>query len=433
MSMIADTISTESPQLLDDINLHEDDLTEEAKCYFGYHTAIFHAFETYRRSILDNGCLTRAGRHLFLSDIDGLHTTCKRVLNYAAKNIELLSGNFPSVGPLVICGLPRSGTTLLYNLLACDPNCRAPLLTDMFGECVPPIARSDLIEQERRLVAVKFAMQQREKVTGRPNDLVLAHPIYTIEEDYLILRHTSVDILLSQLIFDIQSEPDAWFNDLMTKDFAYDYHETFLRLLNSVDAPRSHWLLKTPMHTFYLDTLLRHYPHAILIMNHRRLDDILSSCCRAHLTRVNGSFDEVDSTSRDRVTKRIIQRIDKMVELVMEFRTRRRHQSDQSHNSIFDVTYNDLMKQPIETVRRIYDHCGLRWSDEFEVAMRSWLRENPQGKQGRHTYSLSEFGLIREDIEARYADYINLFLRSSTEETTKTNQLPSTNKQPESL
>ncbi|CAF1618484.1 unnamed protein product [Rotaria magnacalcarata] len=369
MNTTADGILMEDPPLLTDITLHEDDLTQEAMTHFSYHTEILHAFETYRRNILENTHLTRIGRHLLFSVIDNLHTNCKKVLNYAAENVELLSGTFPIVGPLTIFGLPRSGTTFLYNLLACDPNCRAPLLTEMSVECVPPIARSDSVKQERRLVATKLARQRREKITGRSDEMVAAHPIHAVEEDYLILRHTGIYIFLSQLMFDCQSDTDDWLNDLMSKDFAYDYHETFLHMLNSLDAPRSHWLLKSSVHSFYLDTFLRHYPQAKLIMIHRPLDAVLPSFCRTQLTAVNGFFDEADSISRDRLMKRCIQCIGKMVELIMKFRAHRHDQSDQSHNNIFDVTYDILIKSPIETVRRIYGHFDLRWSNEFEAAM----------------------------------------------------------------
>jgi hypothetical protein len=290
----------------------------------------------------------------------------------------------------------------------------------MTGECVPPIARSNVVEQERRLVAAELARQQRAKLTGRPDEMVTAHPLYAIDEDGFILNQASLYMLLSLITFDNQSEPDAWLNGIMSKDFVYDYHETFLRLLNSADVPPSHWLLKTSHHTFYLDTLLRHYPHALLVTIHRRLDEVLPSFYSLMLLRVKDYFNEADSISRDRMRKQSIQSIDKMLELMMEFHTRQCHELDQSHNKTFDVTYDDLMKQPIENVRRIYDHYDLHWSDEFEVAMRAWLCENPQGKQGRHTYSLNQLGLTREDIEARYADYINMFLRSSTVETTET-------------
>jgi hypothetical protein len=68
----------------------------------------------------------------------------------------------------------------------------------------------------------------------------------------------------------------------------------------------------------------------------------------------------------------------------------------------------------MKTVGRIYDHFGLKWSDEFEMGMKTWLRVNPQGKRGRHTYNLADFGLTHESIETRYSDYINLFLRSTS-------------------
>ncbi|CAF5001723.1 unnamed protein product, partial [Rotaria sp. Silwood1] len=55
------------------------------------------------------------------------------------------------------------------------------------------------------------------------------------------------------------------------------------------------------------------------------------------------------------------------------------------HDPVFDVLYDDLIAKPIDTVRRIYDHFGLTWSEEFEQAMLTWLRDNPQGKQGRNT------------------------------------------------
>ncbi|CAF3500912.1 unnamed protein product [Rotaria sp. Silwood2] len=78
--------------------------------------------------------------------------------------------------------------------------------------------------------------------------------------------------------------------------------------------------------------------------------------------------------------------------------------------SRFDMLYDDLVAQPIETVRRLYNHFGLAWSNEFETAMLAWLRDNPQGKQGRNPYALSDYGIILDDIKLRYNDYISMFL-----------------------
>ncbi|CAF3350123.1 unnamed protein product [Rotaria sp. Silwood2] len=68
------------------------------------------------------------------------------------------------------------------------------------------------------------------------------------------------------------------------------------------------------------------------------------------------------------------------------------------------------MSNPIDVVHRIYDHFGLHWSTVFEIAMQQWLVENPQGKQGRHSYSLKDFNLKFEEIETHYADYTKIFL-----------------------
>ena len=78
----------------------------------------------------------------------------------------------------------------------------------------------------------------------------------------------------------------------------------------------------------------------------------------------------------------------------------------------FDVLYDDLVMKPINTIRRIYNHFGLTWSDELEQAMLTWLQNNPEGKQGRNTYTLEEFGLTSVAIEQKYENYIRMFLDS---------------------
>jgi hypothetical protein len=89
------------------------------------------------------------------------------------------------------------------------------------------------------------------------------------------------------------------------------------------------------------------------------------------------------------------------------FFKRRTHQQTR----IFDVLYDHLPVQSIDTVRRIYEHFGFSWSKDFELAILNWLRENPQGKQGCNTYTLDEFGLTYDTIEHRYDKLNNMFLK----------------------
>jgi hypothetical protein len=397
------------PPLLNDVSLQKDDLTEEAKSQFSYHTDISHAFELCRRSVLDNELLSPIGRHLLFSEINQLYIKSKQVLNYMAAHDELLHNSLPKFGPLIVCSLPRTGSTLLHNLLACDPNCRTTLITDMVTDPVPPIPRSNLAEHKRRAVKRILAKQATEQLVGRSSALTGSHPTFPIEQDFYIIQQAGIIPRWAYLCSPHQTELVDFIYDNTNKTFAYDYHETFIRMLNSSDAPCSHWMWKSVSHIFYIDTMLRHYPNTALIMTHRRLDELLPSLCRLAWEFVSFYLDQSDSTSRAIVTKRAVQQFDIMIERIMDFRTR----PNNLKTTVFDVMYDQLTEQPIATVRRIYEHFGLAWSQEFEAAMSVWLQDNPQGKQGRNTYSLTEYGLTHEDIEQRYASYISMFLRSS--------------------
>ncbi|CAF0978480.1 unnamed protein product [Rotaria sordida] len=403
-----------------DTVLHEDDLTEQAKNRFGYHSDILRTFESYRQSVLRNDYITPIGRNFFLSEFHNLHTNCKRVLNYAVEHNEVFNQNLPTIGPLIICGFARTGTTLLYNLLACDPNCRAPLFTDMEVEVVPPIPRSDSIGQKRRLDLFKSVQQDNEQVSDMLMRISASHAHFDIEEDYSILRQAGYFCMVTLLSDDEDDTPESWIRKEINKEYVYDYHETFLRMLNTVDMPKSHWLLKSPFHIFYFDKLLQRYPNALLIMTHRRLDEVLPSMYKLSLAIADSYFDKTNSISRDRIIKRSCQFVDKEMECMMKFRTSENGILAQSKKHIFDITYDNLMKDPIGVVHQIYDYFNLHCSNEMEMAMHDWLLKNPQGKQGRHTYSLADFDLNREDIETRYADYINLFLSSDNQSSSTT-------------
>ncbi|CAF0866928.1 unnamed protein product [Rotaria sordida] len=420
MSTTSNQTTNDHSSILDDTVLHEDDLTEQAKNQFGYHSDILRTFELYRQSVLRNEYITPLGRNFFLSEFHTLHTSCKRVLNYAVEHNEIFNQNLPTIGPLVVCGFARTGTTLLYNLLACDPNCRAPLYTDMYVEVVPPIPRSDSIGQKRRLDLIKSPQQDNEQLSDMLIRIAASHPHSDIEEDYHILRQAGYFCMGSLPSDDEDDTSDSWIRKEMNKDYVYDYHEIFLRMLNTADAPKSHWLLKSPFHIFSFDKLLEHYPNALLIIPHRRIDEALPSSCSLVLAIADLYFDKTNSISRDRIIKRCYQFFDTEIECMMKFRRSENGILAQSKKHIFDITYDNLMKDPIGVVHQIYDYFNLHWSNEMEMAMRDWLLKNPQGKQGRHRYSLAEFGFNREDIETRYADYINLFLSSDNQSSSTT-------------
>jgi hypothetical protein len=66
---------------------------------------------------------------------------------------------------------------------------------------------------------------------------------------------------------------------------------------------------------------------------------------------------------------------------------------------VYDVAYSDLVRDPIASVRGIYGHLGRPLTEAACEAMQTWLAANPQGKHGRHRYSLEQFGLDEGTVD----------------------------------
>src|SRR5262249_25497640 len=75
----------------------------------------------------------------------------------------------------------------------------------------------------------------------------------------------------------------------------------------------------------------------------------------------------------------------------------------------FDVSYAALLRDPLGTVERIYDHFGYPFTSDAQSAIVSWLCENPQHKHGVHCYRLEDFGLDEAAISQTFKDYIEEF------------------------
>ena len=85
----------------------------------------------------------------------------------------------------------------------------------------------------------------------------------------------------------------------------------------------------------------------------------------------------------------------------IEFRGR----SEADESRFFDMHFADLLRDPVAMAGRIYAHFGLELGDEAEDRMRRFLADNPQGKHGKHTYTLEEFGLDRATERKRFRFY----------------------------
>src|SRR5262249_29759892 len=136
-------------------------------------------------------------------------------------------------------------------------------------------------------------------------------------------------------------------------------------------GPERHWVLKCPFHGFGLDALLRLFPDACLIQTHRPMAQVLASACSLCAVMRSVYTDRVDG----------VQVGADMTEHLQEDILRPILEARAAHpGRVLDVQYRDLVRDPIATVFRIYDHAGRKVDAGMEGRMRRWLAENPANR-----------------------------------------------------
>jgi hypothetical protein len=158
------------------------------------------------------------------------------------------------------------------------------------------------------------------------------------------------------------------------------------------------WSLKMPSHALFLDALLEVYPDARLVWTHRDPYTSLASLCNT--IAVAESAWTGGKPDLDEIRRLYPMQLHEHVQRAMQVRARI------GHERIHDLYYHELMRDPIDAMRRLYGWAGDAFTAEIEARMRRYLEQNPQGKHGSQSYSLEKFGLTRAEVEPLFADYL---------------------------
>ena len=295
----------------------------------------------------------------------------------------------PLKSPIIVLGLPRSGTTFLHRLLAMDPAHRAV----PWWELARPLPDSDEQSDRRRQIFQK-KLHRRQKMVP---DLDRKHytRVDTPEECIWLLANT----FLSPLFWAF-APVYGYLDWYKGQDRLQAYHEYRLLLqVLQADDPTRRLALKSSTHTGAVETLLQTVPGSLLIQTHRNPVETSSSLASL--------FHSVHSRMTERLDVR------RMTEAILSFHehqiARNLAARDAHPGAVFDVYYDRLVADPIATVRDIYDHYELAWSEEFAERLKYYLQQNPRGKHGAHRYAPENFGQTGEAISERFAAYIESF------------------------
>lgn len=285
--------------------------------------------------------------------------------------------------PIFVLGLPRTGTTLLFNLLAQVPGAR-PLLGWEAFDPLPPPRRWRYRTALRGLDYMAPDLHSvHELVPDGPQECLQLLSRTVVSWGFLVLGRLS------------SYERWLWEADRETHAAAYALHRAQLQLLQS-RRKGGRWLLKSPAHLNAIPALLDVYPDACIVQTHRDLGEVLPSSCSLFAVGASVLSDAVDphQVGRDWV-ERLRRTIDRAAETRASVPAQR----------FYDVAYRDLMRDPCAVVRRIHEHFGSELPAGAVERMHAYLQANPAGRTGAHRYSLDQFGLDAAQVAALNRDY----------------------------
>jgi hypothetical protein len=313
-----------------------------------------------------------------------------RVENYLRQHPDLLQR--PVEKPLFVFGLPRTGTTLTINLLQQDPARRALLRWESLNS-VPPPKAGELSSDPRCL---KEQAMIDLSLRHAPHISAIHHEDADSPTECQFVMSQSFCSQYYEAIVEVPSYR-KWFLQASYLP-AFRYHKRLAQLLQAEAGGR--WTFKNPWHALYLDDLTSVYPDAQLVMTHRDPVDVVASCCSL-IKNVRAMFSpKVDLAY---IGTSMVELFEEMIRRTLVYKEKH------GWNSIYDLPYAALMHDPLAEMQKLYAHFGETLSPAAAQAMQNYLDKNPQGRHGKHDYSLEEYGLSKDMIRERFADYCKKF------------------------
>lgn len=291
--------------------------------------------------------------------------------------------------PLFVVGMPRTGTTLLHNLLARDPDGRAPLL----WELNTPWPRID--RRGRRPDPRIAKMQRRVKLMTRasPNGATI-HEFHALEPEEC--HHLFRNSMATQTFRAFADVPGfmGWklSHDMLAE---YRYYRMQLQML-LWQRPAGHLVLKYPGHAWHLDALLEVMPDARIVFTHRDPADTLGSFC-SMVSAVRQGM------RRNFEPRKLGPLLAEEIEIGLRRMITWRDAADPSRFT--DVRYDELVRDPAAEVQRVYAHFRAPFPRSMREEIERWLTRHRQHRHGKHEYRLSDYGLGEREVRERFAFY----------------------------
>ena len=342
------------------------------------------------------GGLSRAGAHVWRRRCIEMLKNRLVMEDYYRRYPEI--GREEIGGPIVIVGLPRTGTTLLQRVLGCDPRFYSLLTWE--SRLPTPMVEPGTPGPDPRIAIVKAETDAM--IQANPT-LLSIHPLSATEpdEEGMLMEHSFQSFF--DAYFDVPSYTEwMWTHD---QKMAYEYLERMLRFLQWQKRRRGEqagdWVLKSPHHLRQIDVLFEVFPGTKLIQTHRDPLQTIPSIASFTFNLWKVYMDHPDPVRAGRQWSAIFAR---GVRETMAFR------DSMPPERFHDVWFSDTLARPLEVVQGIYDHLGMGFPTDTREKMQAYLEANRRESRPLHEYALEHYGLSEQQIREDFADYRERYL-----------------------
>jgi hypothetical protein len=301
-------------------------------------------------------------------------------------------------GPIVIVGLPRSGTTKLHRLLAVDEQFQWLPLWRILN---PAPMHAGVLPADERDPRIAIAEAFVDDLRRNHPDFHAGHPMEAMAADEEVFM---ADLVLRGWNPCYSLHVPSYQRWLEAQDFSVWYAQLrrLLQLFQWQDGAQGKtWLLKTCEHLGYLPHLLSVFPRATVVHCHR--DPVTSVASLAALTAASRRMHSEDAPM-DEAGRFVIEHLSRQMRAYLWARA----ELEGDHRFV-DVAYKEIVGDILPAIERIYDAARIPLSAATRTQMRAWERANPADKHGRHRYSLSDTGLTEREVRESFGDYLQRF------------------------
>jgi hypothetical protein len=348
--------------------------------------AALEGLEVLVKASNEEACLSETGAQRWEANLVATLSNRLRIVDYLKRHPELLDR--PIERPTFVFGLPRTGTTLTINLLSADPARRCFLRWEALNSAPP--AKAGELHSDPRYVA------EQQKLEAAIKYMPQIAAIHYEDADSPTECQYAMALSFCAQIFDSNVRIPSYTKWFFETSYlpAFRFQRQLLQMLQENNGGR--WTLKNPWHPLFLNDLTTVYPDAQLVMTHRDPVEVVGSACSL-IRHVRPMFsDKVDLRE---IADWMIATFELMIARQNAFR------DQHGEDSIFDIQYAEQLRDPIGQMRKLYARFDEPFTAEAEAAMRKLMADNPQGKHGKHAYSLEEFGLTAEGVRAHFKAY----------------------------